>query len=161
MQIYWINSWQNDVEFIWLAVLIILLGHCWKARQQFKKTSQWPTAPGYIFQLNWDKQEHCIWPKINYTYEAYEQKFSSNRFFLDSPYISIYSHLSRQAAYRAALAFIQGEEITVFYNPDDPSYSVLDTHVPRKLNLLFILVSLLLSLHSLRIGYHLWWKSSF
>ncbi|MBX9703839.1 MAG: DUF3592 domain-containing protein [Silvanigrellaceae bacterium] len=153
MKIDWLISWHSFIDFAWLAGLIILLVYFYKDWKVFKNLHQWQTTEGTISQFSWTEQSPLPWPKIEYTYQVYEQEFLGSRLVLDNPYINLHSPSAREVAYRATLAFKNDEEIIVFYDPINPAQSVLDVHTPRKLKVIIGMLVLFLTIHLFRMGY--------
>ncbi|RMX01626.1 DUF3592 domain-containing protein [Legionella jordanis] len=132
-----------------------LLRYFWRDRQQLKKTKNWHATKGRITQFLWTQEGHRLWPKIQYSYRVYEQDYQGEHLFLDSSHNSPNSKYARHLAYRAAMAYEKDEEVDVFYNPDNPNEAVLDTTMPRKLNLIIVLLTFLILLHLLIVFYRL------
>ena len=85
--------------------------------------------------------------KIQYKYQVLNQEYYSEYFFLDTSLNNPNSKYARTVAYRAALAYEEDSEIDVFYNPNDPRQAVLDITIPRKLNLIIILLISFIAVH--------------
>ena len=151
----WLISWHSLIDFVWLAGLLILLGYFYKDWKVFKNANQWQTTYGYISQFSWTEQSNFLWPKIEYTYQVYEQDFLGTHLVLDNPYINLHSPSAREAAYRAAVAFKKDEEVLIFYDPNDPSQSALDVRTPGKLKAIIGILVLFLTIHLFRMAYHL------
>ncbi len=81
------------------------------------------------------------YPNISYSYEVNGMQFNSERYKLGETFDSF---KTKPEARAAAKKFIVDEPITVFYDPDDPSSSVLNNtyswpvFMPIVLGLLFI-----------------------
>ena len=54
---------------------------------------------------------------------------------------------ARNMAYKVANAYKNNEDIDIYYNPDKPEEAVLDTSVPRKLNLILVFTVSLIIIH--------------
>lgn len=109
--------------------------------------SQWLITRGRVTQFIWNKDGRLIWPRIEYTYELFEQEFTGEHFFVDTRRNNPNSNYARKLAFKAAMAFEREEEIDVYYNPDNPAESALDVHIPKKLDVIIGLVLFLLGLH--------------
>lgn len=149
-------SWQGFMDIIWLLFLLFLLRHFWQERQVLKMASYWLITKGRITQFVWTKEGVHLWPKIEYTYELFEQEFKGEYFFLDTSRNNPNSKYSRKVAYQAAMAFENDEEINIYYNPDNPLQSALDVRMPTKLNVIIGLLVILLGLHLVIVAHRLY-----
>ena len=143
------------MDIIWLLFLAGLLWYFWQERQASLRASHWLIARGRITQLLWTRDGVHVWPKIEYTWQLYEQEFKGEYFFPDTLRNNPNSKYARKVAYRAAMAFEKDEEINIFYNPDNPLQSALDVRIPRKLNVIIGLLLGFLLLHLVVIAHHL------
>lgn len=150
-------SWQSFMDIVWVLFLLFLLRHFWQERQALKLASYWLITKGRITQYIWTKEGVHVWPKIEYTYELFDQEFKGEYFFLDTSRNSPNSKYARKVAYRAAMAFENDEEINVYYNPDNPLQSALDVRIPTKLNVIIGLLVFLLFLHVAIVAHRLYW----
>lgn len=143
----WLVSSQGFMDILWLSFLLFLLWHFWQERQALKIASHWLITKGRITQFVWAQEEHRLWPKIEYSYQLFDQDFKGEYLFLDTSRNNPASKYARKVAYRAAMAFEHDEEIDIYYNPDNPLQSALDVRIPTKLNVIIGLLLFLLALH--------------
>ena len=143
----WLHSLRWILDFGWLFFLFILLRHFWRVRQLLVHASSWLKAKGRITRCEWTQVGHHIWPKIEYSYQVYEQDLTGEYLFLDTAHNNPSSNYSRRIAYNAAVAFTENKEIEVYYNPNQPEQSALDITIPYKLNFIIGLLSGLILLH--------------
>lgn len=145
-------TWQTMADLAWLTLLILLFRHFFKERKALLKARTWFLTKGRITRFTWTKDGKHLWPKIEYTYQAYNQDFVGEYFFLDTAHNNPNSSYSRHVAYRAAVAFEKDEDIDVFYNPNDPRQAVLDIRIPSKLNFIIFLLILFIVVHLIVVG---------
>lgn len=134
-------------DLIWLGFLIILLIYFWRKRQEAKQTLNWVKTTGRIIQCEFTQDGHRIWPKLEYSYMVNEQEYTAEHLFPDTFHNNPDSKYARKIAYNAAIAWKQQQEITVYYDPFYPQRAALDVHVPVKLTVVVLLISLLLAVH--------------
>ena len=151
----WLVSWQGFMDMVWLVFLLFLLWHFWQERQALMRASHWLITRGRITQFVWTQEGVHLWPKIEYSYQLFEQEFKGEYFFLDTSRNNPNSKYSRRVAYRAAMAFENDEEINVYYNPDNPLQSALDVRIPAKLNVIIGLLLFLVTLHLVIVAHRL------
>lgn len=151
----WLLSWHWLLDLLWLIFLLVLLRHFWRDRQSLQQTKFWLITKGRITRFVWTREGHQLWPKIEYTYQVFDRDFIGEYLFLDTSHNNPNSKYARKVAYRAAIAFEKDEEIDIFYNPNNPEQAALDVTMPRKLNLIIILLVLLIIVHLGVVGYHL------
>lgn len=144
---HWLNSWRWVLDTGWLLFLLLLFRHFWRDRNALLQSKSWLKVSGHITRCDWTKVGHNIWPKIEYTYQVHDKDLIGEYLFLDTSHNSPNSKYSRLIAYKAAVAFKQNSAIDVYYNPNDPEQSALDVTIPRKLNIILILIGLLIVFH--------------
>jgi uncharacterized protein YxeA len=140
----WLEIWRWVLDLGWLVILLILLRHFWRDRQSLVQARTWLQVKGRITSCELTKSGHSVWPKIEYTYEVYEKEMIGEHLFLDTTHNNPNSKYARHIAYKAALAFKEGEEVEVYYNPNHPGQSALDVTMPKKLTFILVLISILL-----------------
>lgn len=145
--VHWIMSWRGFLDLVWLFFLLFLLRYFWRNRQSLKQSQSWLITKGHITQFAWIEERHRLWPKIEYSYQVFDRDFQSESFFLDSPHNTPNSQYARKLAYRVAVAYEKDETIDVYYNPNNPQQAVLDTSIPRKLDVIIGLLIALILLH--------------
>lgn len=152
----WLISGQGFMDIVWLLFLLFLLRHFWQERQALMIASHWLITRGRITQFVWTQDGHHLWPKIEYSYQLFDQEFKGEYLFLDTSRNNPNSKYARKVAYRAAMAFENDEEIDIYYNPDNPLQSALDVRIPTKLNVIIGLLLFLLVLHLVIVAHRLY-----
>jgi hypothetical protein len=144
-------SWHHASKWIldlgWLFFLLILLSHFWHERRILLQTRSWLKAKGRITRCEWTKVGNSLWPKIEYSYQVYDKDLVGEYLFLDTAHNNPNSKYARSVAYKAAMAFKEDAEIDVYYNPNHPEQSALDITMPKKLNIILILICTFIILH--------------
>jgi hypothetical protein len=143
----WLGIWRWMLDLGWLLVLFILLKHFWQERQALVKAQSWLKVKGHITACEWTQIGHSVWPKIEYSYQVYDRDLVGEYLFLDTAHNNPNSKYARRVAYNAAVAFKEDEEVDVYYNPNHPEQSALDVTMPKKLNIILILIGILIVLH--------------
>ncbi len=149
-------SWQWLLDIAWLLFLLLLLQHFWRERSALKKTQSWYLASGKITRLTWTQEGHYLWPRLEYTYHAFNQEFYGEQLFLETAHHHPGSKYARKVAYRAAMAYQKEEAIEVYYNPQNPQEAALDISIPSRLTFIIRLLLILIALHFLIVIYRLW-----
>lgn len=144
---HWHNLSQWVLDLGWLFFLLVLLRHFVQDRRGLLRTRSWLKTKGHITSYELTTVGNNLWPKIEYSYQVYDKDLIGEYLFLDTAHNSPTSKYSRQIAYKAAMAYKENAEIDVFYNPNNPEQSALDITMPRKLNVIIILISSLIVLH--------------
>lgn len=147
-------SWQNVLDLLWLFFLLFLLWHFWRSRLFLAQAKGWLTTKGRITVFEWAGEGSEIGPRIQYTYQVFDQDYYSEQLFLDTSDSDPNSQYARRIAYRAAMAYADEADIMVFYNPDNPSQAALDIRIPPKLNLIIALLLILIILHLVMVLRH-------
>ncbi len=142
-----LNVWRWILDFGWLVVLLILWDHFWRDRQALLKAQFWLKAKGHITACEWTQAGHSVWPKIEYSYQVHDQALHGHYLFLDTAHNNPNSRYARRVAYKVAVAYKENQEIDVYYNPNHPEQSALDVSMPKKLNIILILIGMLIILH--------------
>lgn len=144
---HWLISPRGMLDLAWLFFLLFMLWHFWRARQFLAQAKDWLITKGRITVFKWTREGPRVWPKIQYAYQVLDHDFLGEYLFLDTSHNNPNSKYARKVAYRAAMAYENDSEIDVFYNPNNPQQAVLDITIPRKLNLIIILLVFLVILH--------------
>lgn len=139
------SKWILDLS--WLIFLLIVLHHFWQDRRSLLFTKTWLKTKGMITKCEWTQEGNSIWPKIEYTYHVQDHEIIGEYLFLDTAHNNPNSSYARSIAYKAAQAYEAQSEIDVFYNPNDPEQSALDIAIPKKLNVIVVLIALFLIIH--------------
>ncbi len=140
-------SMRGLTDMIWLGFLIFILIYFWKKRQAAKQSLNWIKTTGKIIRCEFSNDGHRIWPELEYAYQVNEQEFIAEHLFPDTFHNTPASKYARNIAYKAALAFKNHQDITVYYDPFYPQRAALDVRVPFKLTLVVVLIALLLIVH--------------
>ena len=140
------------IDLIWLFFLLILLIYFWRDRLALLKCRHWKIAPGQITRCEWTRDQHRIWPSIEYSYEVDGQSFQGEHLLVDTSHNNPSSASSKKIAYKAAIAYQNRQAIDIFYNPDNPEQSALDISMPRKLTMIILLIGGLIVFHLIYIA---------
>lgn len=143
----WLSAWRWLLDLGWLTVLVLLFRHFWQERKSLLKAHSWLKVKGHITHCEWTTIGHSAWPKIEYAYQINEQDLVGEHLFLDTAHNNPNSKYARQVAYKVAMAFKENEEIDIFYNPNHPEQSALDVTMPKKLDIILLLIGTLFCLH--------------
>lgn len=138
---------QNLLDLAWLLFLLLMFWYFWRGRQLTLKTKSWIKTRGRITRCEWLISGHSMWPKIEYIYQVGETDHTGNYLFLDTVHNEPNSEYARHLAYKVAIAFKENTDIDVYFDPEKPEHAVLDTTVPRKLNLILLFIATLIVLH--------------
>lgn len=144
----WLNYSRWLLDVVWLIFLGGLFRHFWRDRQLLVQAQSWLKTPGHILSCELTSEGNHLWPKIEYQYQVYEQDLTGQHLFLDASHNNPNSAYSRRIAYKAALAFKENKAIDVYYNPNNPEQSALDVTLPRKLNIILLLISAFIALQT-------------
>ena len=139
--------WKNVLDIGWLLFLSLVFRYFWLRRQETVKAKHWVKARGRITQCEWLINDKHIWPKVEYSYQVGDRDFTCEHIFLDTTHNVPYSKPARLLAYKIVTAFQENADIDVYYNPEHPMQAVLDTTVPRKLNVILCIIAALIVLH--------------
>lgn len=148
-------SLKTLVDLGWLVFLLLVFRYFWRARRVTGQTKHWVKTRGRVTQCEWAVQGHSIWPKIEYIYQIDDNDVTGEYLFLDTVHNDPNSKYARNMAYKVANAYKNNEDIDVYYNPDKPEEAVLDTTIPRKLNLILVFTATLIILHLVITGLRL------
>lgn len=149
----WLTVWRWMLDLGWLVVLLGIFIHFWRDRQSLVRAKTWLKAKGHVTSCEWTRAGHSVWPKIEYTYQVHDKDLVGEYLFLDTAHNTPNSKYARRIAYKAAVAFKEEEEIDIYYNPNHPEQSALDVTMPKKLNVILILIGILIAL---QLGLILW-----
>lgn len=142
-----LGIWRWVLDLGWLVILLILLHHFWRDRKVLAQAQFWLKTKGRIIDCEWTQVGHSVWPKIKYSYQVYDKDLEGEYLFLDTAHNSPNSKYARLIAYNAAVAFKEDKEIDIYYNPNNPEQSALDVTMPKKLNVILILIGTLIIVH--------------
>lgn len=142
-----LGIWRWILDLGWLIILLILFLHFWRDRRALAQAQFWLITKGRITDCEWTQVGHSAWPKIKYSYQVYDKDLEGEHLFLDTAHNNPNSKYARHIAYKAAVAFKEDQEIDVYYNPNNPEQSALDVTMPKKLNVILILIGILIIVH--------------
>jgi hypothetical protein len=115
--------------FILIGLVLMLNG--WDRIRQARASAAWPTTRGVIVGAEVDPvhtSEGRRWrPVITYKYVARGRELTSTRISLQEPATGY----DERSARRYAAKYRLGRSVTVFYNPERFTESVLEQSVPR------------------------------
>jgi hypothetical protein len=115
--------------FILIGLVLMLNG--WDRIRQARASALWPIARGVIVGAEVERvhtSEGPRWrPIITYKYVARGRELTSTRISLQEPA----TDYDERSARRYAAKYRLGRSVTVFYNPDRFTESVLEQSVPR------------------------------
>lgn len=131
------------LDFAWLSLLLALTLHFWRVRKNLLRARFWLKTKGQITQCELVDEGGARWPSVEYEFRVNDQEVKGSHLLLDTAHNTASSAYARGVAYRAAVAFKEGQDIDIYYNPNDPSESALDVSIPWKLNGIFICLLLL------------------
>ena len=140
-------SWQGFADSIWLLFLGSLYLYFYREKRRLKQWSTWISVQGQVTKCTWVKEEHELWLRVEYTYYVDQIDYFGDQLYPKSPYIYNKSKYAREIAYKVARAYEEHQDLTVFYNPENPMEAVLDTRLPRKLCWILRLIVILLLIH--------------
>lgn len=152
----WLLSGRWILDLAWLLFLLMVFRHFWQERRTLLQAQTWLKAKGRITDCQWTQVGSNFWPKINYSYQVYDQDLLGDHLLLDTSYHTPYSKHARRVAYHAAIAFRDQQEIAVYYNPNQPEQSALDIAMPVKLTVIIIAIGTLTLVHLVLISFRLW-----
>ena len=122
------------ISLIGLVMIVSALVSMYKAR----KTEFWRQATGKVLESDVAKNIRSIGgntktttyrPEICYSYQVDDQEYVSDRIGVAGSY----SSSSPAKAYRIATKYPVDKEVTVYYDPNKPGQSVLETGVPKEI----------------------------
>ena len=146
MLAHWL-SLKTLVDLGWLLFLFLVFRYFWRARKVTLQTKHWVKTRGRITQCEWTVHGHTMWPRVEYIYQIDDHDVTGQYLFLDTVHNDPNSKYARNIAYKVANAYKNNEDIDIYYNPDKPDEAVLDTTVPRKLNLILVFTVTLVIIH--------------
>lgn len=126
-----------------------LINYIFKTQRRFEASATWPKVDGLIVESELFHGKAApgkgpnYAPQVRYEYKVGDTQYESRRIGL----ISI-SGSNRVAATNILKAYPKGSQVSVWYDPTKPSYSVLNREAPTKKEsrfLWFIVVILLIS----------------
>jgi hypothetical protein len=139
--------WQNAFDVGWFLFLGLIVAYFWRARQAARQPKFWIKIKGQITRCEWAISGDSKWPTIEYHYKIDGQEYIGSSLFLDTTHNVPQSAYVRYLVHRAAIAYEQKQELDVYYNPKLPEQAVLDTTIPRKLDWILGVITLLIIWH--------------
>jgi Protein of unknown function (DUF3592) len=124
------------------------------AKPQMKKAEQsktWPTTMGAVIKseiVSEKDSEHGTMyrPEVVYVYSVDNREYTSNEITFGS---SMVSTSRRKSVAKATYKYPVGKQVNVYYNPDEPYESVLETDVTFATKLLLWIGYLLIGVGAL------------
>jgi hypothetical protein len=123
-----------------VTALLALLGlgvwttlHGLEVVRQGKDTANWPTTQGVITRVEVIKQRKSSHVEIAYTFSVDGRRYASDKVWLGQGLLD--------ESYKDT--YPQGKSVTVYHDPDDPSWAVLE---PGKANYIWLIFGLVLVL---------------
>jgi hypothetical protein len=112
---------------------LVLLGWQWNSRAGASATLQWPTAEGKIVSSEVEQKEvyrrkrirTVFDPQIQYSYEVDGKAYTGHRI----DYYEDQASENEQTAIAVSSKYPAGEDVKVYYNPQDPASSLLEPGV--------------------------------
>jgi hypothetical protein len=137
------------IGFIFLLFNVIFLAVIFSAQKDAAVAAKWPTTMGTILISTLESRRtnsgrHAQYPVVLYSYQAGGRSYQGNR-------IAPGPEVGGTGAPKRLFGYQVGSQVTVFYNPNDPSDAVLETKVSSLFWLWFalILVDLVLGIVAL------------
>ena len=126
------------IGFIFLLFNTIFLAVIFSAQKDASAAKKWPTTVGTVLMSTLESRltnngRHAQYPVVFYSYQAGGRSYESNR-IAPGPEVGGTGAPKRLAAYQT------GSQVTVYYNPNNPSDAVLETKVPSLFWLWFALI---------------------
>ena len=108
------------------------------AQKDAAVAAKWPTTMGIILMSTLESRRtnsgrHAQYPVVLYSYQAGGRSYQGNR-------IAPGPEVGGTGAPKRLVRYETGAQVTVFYNPNDPSDAVLETKVPSLFWLWFALI---------------------
>lgn len=126
------------IGFIFLLFNGIFLAVIFSAQKDAATATRWPTTSGTILVSRLESRRtnngrHAQYPVVLYSYQAGGRSYEGSR-IAPGPEVGGTGAPKRLANYET------GSQVTVYYNPKDPSDAVLETRVPSLFWLWFALI---------------------
>ena len=126
------------IGFIFLLFNVIFLAVIFSAQKDAKVATKWPTTTGTILMSTLELRRtnsgrHAQYPVVLYSYQVGGRSYEGSRIAPD-PEVGGTGAPKRLAGYET------GSQVTVYYNPKDPSDAVLETKVSSLFWLWFALI---------------------
>lgn len=139
------SSPSGVADGLWLIFLLYALFYFWRARQKLIAAFDWLKTNGTIVACHYKEEKGRIWHQIDYSYEVNDQQLVG-QFIVLNPYTN-----NPHQPYTCEQA--HQKQIEVYYNPNLPEQSTLDVRVPKKLNVMLLLISGILLVHLTILAY--------
>ena len=126
------------IGFIFLLFNVIFLAVIFSAQKDAAVAAKWPTTTGTILMSTLESRRtnsgrHTQYPVVLYSYQAGGRSYQGNR-------IAPGPEVGGTGAPKRLIEYPVGSQVTVSYNPNDPSDAVLETKVPSLFWLWFALI---------------------
>lgn len=130
------------LPFLIIALVFFLL---WiRARRQVSVARGWPTTTGRVLSAEVEKRRShsstggystSYYPVIHYEYQVNGKRYQNNRLTINEIGLGMYGRVQKKVD-----QYPPGSRVQVYYNPDDPYESVLETRAPAGGIYLFVAV---------------------
>ena len=126
------------IGFIFLLFNVIFLAVIFSAQKDAAAAAKWPTTTGTVLMSTLESRRtnsgrHTQYPVVLYSYQAGGRSYQGNR-------IAPGPEVGGTGAPKRLVGYETGAQVTVFYNPNDPSDAVLETKVSSLFWLWFALI---------------------
>lgn len=129
----------GSICFSALLVDGILLGLIFFTRRKVAQASNWPSTMGMVTSSMVERRSssdgYSYYPVVNYSYQVMGQPFQGSR-IVPGPVVG------GSGAQKVVARYPAGAQVMVYYDPDNPSDSVLERGMPRYIKWLWVTVVL-------------------
>ena len=126
------------IVFVLLILNVIFLGIIFFMRRRMAAVSQWPSTMGtvstsYLERRSSSDSGYTNYPVVQYSYQVSGQAYQGMK-------IAPGPEVGGTGAGKVVARYPAGAQVMVFYNPQSPSDSVLETKAPAQWILWLILI---------------------
>ncbi len=126
------------IGFVFLVFNVIFLSIIFSVQRDAAAAKKWPTTIGTILMSTLESRRtnsghHSQFPVVLYSYQAGGRSYQGSR-------IAPGPEVGGTGAPKRLVNYQTGSQVTVFYNPKDPSDAVLETKVTSLFWLWFALI---------------------
>ena len=132
-----------------LLLALLFLVHYLNDIRELRRIASWPQTPGELSHCHLQDDNKKYRLSVQYQYHVADQTYVSD--VIQSPYDAepFFSKKLRYFYYRLVRAFENREEITVFYDPNDPNQAVLYRSRSKKLYVYTLVFLVIIITHAL------------
>ena len=128
----------GTIVFVLLILNVIFLGIIFFMRRRMAAVSQWPSTMGtvstsYLERRSSSDSGYTNYPVVQYSYQVSGQAYQGMK-------IAPGPEVGGTGAGKVVARYPAGAQVMVFYNPQSPSDSVLETKAPAQWILWLILI---------------------